>query len=94
MKVSGSTDGSPKAGDLRVWWIPQVPGQPFTVNVSTIAEAQKLLTVLADYDLFQYRHRIKPDYANTGGLMVFEDGEWTDWYDDEGRCIDDLEAVA
>ncbi|HDR9087164.1 TPA: hypothetical protein QDB10_003077 [Burkholderia vietnamiensis] len=75
---------------LKVWWIPQVPMKAFEVPVSSIEEAKKILTVLAKYDLFQFENNVKPDYCNAGGLNVFEDGEWTTWYDDEGRDIDDL----
>jgi hypothetical protein len=73
----------PQDGDLRVWWIPQVPGKPFTVPVATIAEGRKICDVLADYDLFQFRHRVKGDYANAGGLSRYEaDGDGGfDWYD-------------
>lgn len=67
-----------KEGDMRVWWIPQVPGKSFDVDVSSIDEGWWLLDVLADYDLFQWRNNIKPDYSNAGGLSIFEDGEWTD----------------
>ena len=81
-----------KPGDLMVWWIPQVPMKPFTVDVASPAEAKKILIVLANYDLFQFNNRIKPDYCNAGGLSVFDDGEWTDWSDDEGRSIDEWEA--
>ena len=63
---------------------------PFYVPVKTIEEAKLILKTLADYDIFQLKHNIKPDYCNAGGLMVFEDGEWTDWYDEEGNSIDDL----
>lgn len=78
-----------KEGDLRVWWIPQVPMPAFNVPVATPHEAAKLLDVLAKYDLFQLEHNIKPDYSNTGGLSVFEDGEWSEWYDEEsGEDID------
>lgn len=83
---------SPKPGDLKVWWIPQVPGTPFEVRVSSLAEAKKLLEVLADYDMFQLATRIKGDYCNMGGLTVFEDGEWTDWESDNGEGIDKWEA--
>lgn len=77
---------------LRVWWIPQVPGKPFHVSVDSPDEAAKLLTVLADYDIFQFENRIKPDYSNAGGLEEFEDesGEWCEWYDDDGNDIDAL----
>jgi hypothetical protein len=68
---------------LKVWWIPQIPMTAFEVEVETVEEGAKLLDVLTNYDLFQLKHRIKPDYSNAGGLVVFEDGEWVDWYDEE-----------
>ena len=77
-------------GALRVWWIPQIPGKPFIVPVASPSEAKKLLDVLARYDIFQFQSFIKPDYCNAGGLSVFEDGEWTDWQDDDGNTVDDL----
>lgn len=74
----------PKQKPLRVWWIPQIPGKPFRVDVPTLAEGVKLMDVLAQYDIFQYEHRIKPDYCNAGGIeMLDTDGEWCDWYDEE-----------
>ncbi len=30
-------------GDLRVWWIPQIPMNPFYVPIDTLAEGVKLL---------------------------------------------------
>ncbi len=85
------TTGTPTEGALRVWWIPQVPMKAFHVPVASIAEAKLIMVTLAEYDIFQFENRIKPDYCNTGGLEVFEDGEWTEWYDEEsGDCIDDL----
>jgi len=73
----------PKEGDLQVWWIPQVPMKSFTMPVKNIDEACLLIYTLAKYDLFQYENDIKPDYANVGGLSIYEDGEWVDWYDNE-----------
>jgi hypothetical protein len=75
---------------LKVWWIPQVPMHPFEVEVRNLREAQLLLHVLADYDAFQFKNRVKPDYCNAGGVMVMEDGEWVDWYDEE-TGIDDVD---
>ena len=69
----------PKEGDLVVWWIPQVPMKAFEVPVQTIEEAKMLMDVLAAYDFFQYKMKVKPDYTNAGGLKVFEDGEWCEW---------------
>jgi len=74
---------NPKEGDLRMWWIPQVPGKSFTVSVPDVKTGKFLCRVLADYDAFQFKHRIKPDYANVGGINVFEDGDWVDLEDEE-----------
>ena len=67
----------------RVWWIPQVPMEAFTADVDTLAEARTLVRVLADYDRFQYEHRVKPDYCNVGGIMTWDGdlGDWCDWCD-------------
>lgn len=75
---------------LRVWWIPQIPMKSFYVPVESIDEAKKILTVLADYDIFQYENDVKPDYSNAGGLQVCEDGDWFDWESEDGDSIDDL----
>jgi hypothetical protein len=67
---------------LRIWWIPQIPGKPFTREVETLVEAKVLLEVLADYDKFQLDNNIKPDYSNIGGLCYFDENEqeWLDWH--------------
>lgn len=80
---------------LKVWWIPQVPMKAFEREVPNLATAKILLEVLADYDAFQYENRIKPDYANAGGLLVWDealdgDDKWTDWESDDFDSIDDM----
>jgi hypothetical protein len=87
----------PKHGELRLWWIPQVPGKVFRAPVASVLEARLLYDTLADYDAFQFKNRIKPDYANAGGLEVFDDeddtdgpgGSWYEWEDQDGRGISD-----
>ena len=75
-----------KPGDLRVWWVPQVPGMAFHVPVKDVAEGVKIMDTLANYDLFQFKNNIKPDYCNAGGLDIYEEGEagmeWVSWYDE------------
>ena len=86
----------PTIGALRVWHVPQVPGPAFHIYVDTLREAQRVLQVLANYDLFQLEHNIKPDYCNANGLeeYVANDGYdkpgWVEWYDDETG--DDIDA--
>ena len=82
-----------KKGALRIWHIPQVPMKGFRVDVDSPSEAKKILNVLADYDIFQYENRIKPDYSNASGLEEFDGKEWTDWMDEFGDDIDHTEAV-
>ncbi len=71
-------------GDLRVWWITNPPSPAEYHLVSSPAGAINVLQKLATADLEN------PDvWGNVGGLEVFEDGEWTEWYDEEGDNIDD-----
>src|SRR5437764_15443226 len=78
MRKMTEAKAEPKEGDLRVWWIPQIPMKPFLFSVPSLTVGRLFLEVLAKYDLFQLENNIKPDFANTGGLARFEDGEWCD----------------
>lgn len=82
------------SGQLRVWWIPQLPMKAFHVDVDSPKEAKKILNVLADYDLFQYENKVKPDYSNIGGLQEWNEAEqdWWDWNDEDGNSIDNEDA--
>ena len=82
-----------KTGDLRIWWIPQVPMEPFYVKVGSVTEAKYWLKVLADYDRFQFENNIKPDYCNAGGLQIWDGHEWTEWEDESGNDIDNTESI-
>lgn len=82
----GPSDAIPSAVPLRVWWVPQMPMKAFEIDVPDLATADLLLDVLADYDRFQFENNVKPDYCNAGGLMMLEDGEWVDWFDDTLFC--------
>lgn len=67
---------------LRVWWIPQVGvSETFYVPVESPEEGKKVMDMLAAYDMFQFQERIKPDFANDGGLQMFDEdeNEWIDW---------------
>ena len=102
--LAAASNGSPggakvgrSVGDLQVWWVPQVPMPSFTFDVPDVATGALLMEALAEYDAFQFRHRVKPDYCNAGGLQRWcdDNGEgepgWEDWYDEEtGDDIDDV----
>lgn len=79
-------DEQPQNGELRVWWIPQIPGIPFHAKVPSISAAALLIKTFAQYDQFQLDMGIKPDYANSGGLEVFDGEEWVSWDCDGFDC--------
>ena len=83
--------------NLRVWWIPQIGmgGQPFVRNVENVKEGWKFLDILADYDLYQFDNKIKPDYSNVGGLEIFDEDtfEWVEWQDSNGDTLSDIERM-
>lgn len=70
---------------LRVWWIREVPNEPEYFEVADVDEAIAKLKELERADLAN-----RFIQTNAGGLEVFEDGEWTEYYDEEGRDIDDI----
>jgi hypothetical protein len=92
----------PKKGDLRVWWIPQVPSSnPFVVDVANIPQGVFVMMVLAEYDQYQLDNDIKPDYCNAGGLSIYSDdcdGEgnagWESWTDEETGDDDPVAYLA
>jgi Superinfection exclusion gene product 17 len=73
----------PQAFELQVFWIPQVPMEPFIYRVPTLEAAKILCDALAQYDLFQYENKVKPDYTNAGGASwrhpELTGGEWYDF---------------
>lgn len=71
-----------KAGDLRVWWITQMPGKPFLWSVTSVEDGRRLIACLAAYDEFQIAEIIKPDCSNVGGIERYEDGEWCELAED------------
>lgn len=58
---------------FRVWHVPQVPCPAFKVEVPSYEEAVRLANALADYDIFQEKHRIKPDFSNMNGIQVYQE---------------------
>lgn len=69
---------------MRIWWCPQVGGceKSFYIPVHSVEEARKIMDVLAFYDCYQMNQNVKGDYANCGGLEVWDEVEqdWCDWY--------------
>jgi hypothetical protein len=78
-----TTMTEPQEGDLRVYHIQNPPAPATWYDVSNPGEGFGKIMALAAKDLRN------PDiWGNVFGLTVFEDGEWVDWYDDDGGDID------
>lgn len=77
---------------LRISHFPQIPCKPFIVEVKDLEEAKLISNTLANYDLFQYENKIKPDYCNATVVEEFDEAEneWVSWCDEE-TGIDDLD---
>lgn len=68
---------------FKVWYIPQMPMPAFEVEVHDLPTAALLLNTIVDFSMFEYTHRVKPDYADVAGISRWEsDGEGGfDWFD-------------
>ena len=68
----------------RVWWWRQILNRRKMEfkEVKSVEEAKEVLKQLASKDL-----KNKDVIANGGGLEIFEDGAWGEYYDDLGRDI-------
>jgi len=65
---------------LRIWWIRNPPNEPTYHEVASVEEGLICLQRLADRDLHSDSVSL-----NAGGLEIFENNEWTEWYDSDGR---------
>jgi len=70
---------------LRVEHYPQIPCEPFFVDVKDEQQAWFVKNLLADQHLFLYNNNIIPDYANVICVVMWdeEDNEWVDYYNEE-----------
>ena len=72
-------------GDLRVCHIQNPPSPATWYDVKSPSEGLGVMNELAKRDL-------RPSsgiHSNMIGLFTYEDGDWVDWYDDEGDDIDE-----
>ena len=76
-------------GDLRIWHRSSGADKLFILPVETPRSAFIALSILAKYDM----HLGDMIIFNMQGMEVFEDGEWTQWFDPEGRAIDEMECA-
>lgn len=78
---------------LKIWYVHQVPCQPYEQFVDSIADAKLVLNSIYNLTLNLGDNRIIPDYSNAGGLNIYADADgsgerdWYEWEDFEARDI-------
>lgn len=86
------TNTNPVEGDLRVWYIPQIPMAPYEVDIprragssdsAYLEQAVFVLDAIIGLSVFEFENRVKPDYSDMPGISRFEDGEWCDVDEEE-----------
>ena len=72
---------------LRVWWWRDyINGKSMDYyKVSSVEEAIEKIKELTEEDL-----KNEDIIANACGLEIFENGEWSEYYDEEGRDINEI----
>ncbi|MFF0498489.1 hypothetical protein ACFYU5_18935 [Nocardia aobensis] len=66
----------PIPGDLRIWYIPQIPMKAYYRDITSVEEGRNLLDAIYELALFEFHNNVKPDYSNAGGIERWEeDGE-------------------
>ncbi len=68
---------------LRVWYKSNLA--EYNYSVANLDAAKLKINTLAECDL-----KNRNIEWNVMGLEVFEDGEWSEWYNEDGQGIDDI----
>lgn len=70
---------------LQVWYVKNPPSDAQNFPVSSVLMAKIKIRELTERDLED-----EDVGSNAMGLEVFEDGEWVEYYDNQGRDIMEL----
>ena len=75
-----SFDEKPEEGLIAVWWISRVPCDEvrYWFVGSKRGNLIRALTILVQLEIADLHNPHVTD--NAGGMIVYEDGEWSDWY--------------
>lgn len=86
MKLSGKR--------LKVQHYPQLPCEPFEVEVQDEHEAIKTINLLADQHIWLFKNKLIPDYCNCFNVVMFDGSDWVNyWNTNESMNWEDFEAV-
>lgn len=89
---TGNLEEIPKVpGALVMWHMPEVAtGDKIYTPVISPVQGQKFIFLFSDYDHFLFKKKLRSDYSNASGLLVYKDEEWKEWYNDIGESITEV----
>lgn len=64
--------------------------EPFYIDVFDEKDAIRIYNIIANQHLYLYKNKFIPDYANVIELLMLEDGELVNYYNDNGEEFSDL----
>lgn len=77
---------------LKVLHYPQIPCEPFAVDVKDEEQAYLIQETLANHHLFLYENNFIPDFSNAISVVMWDEtldnedgslGDWCDYYNEE-----------
>lgn len=77
---------------FKVWYIPQVPMKAFEHVVDDLKTAENVLSAIYEFSAFEYENKVKPDYADMGGIAEWNTTDKS-WEDVDGDRLTDPTLV-
>ncbi len=67
---------------FRVWYSPQIPMPAFFYDTDSLDTARAVLDALGQFSAYEYNNGVKPDYADAGGIELWDEEYGWEEYDD------------
>jgi len=71
----------------RVWWMNNPPNKPLHVVCTSLGAAMDVIQLLVAHDLYLGSECGLDELTNMGGMEVFREGDWHEWYSKGGEDI-------
>lgn len=68
---------------FKIWYIPQIPMPAFEREYGNFDTAREVLDAIIGLSIFEFEHRVKPDYADMAGIQRWTEEGWEDVEEDE-----------
>ncbi len=92
--TENETAAEPRPGDLRIYYIPQVPMKAYEADIprgagesdsAYLERAAFVLRTVVEFSIFEFENNVKPDYSDVAAIVRWEPepdgGDGFDWFD-------------